>query len=221
MLLFLSTCSTETPRGLGRETGPGNSGTEAELLQIEHIVPRNISLDDAFEEPKHTALVEDFLKSKVGSTEISSVIFRETRKNELPISLTLALAWAESRFDPMAVNRNETTVDRGLYQLNNRSFPELTEAEFFDPSVNADHGIAYLKYCLERGENEITALAMYNAGPTRVSERGAPRVTLTYIDKIFTYREALDRDFREKFQTNTLVSLSKGSEIIDRDGRSQ
>jgi soluble lytic murein transglycosylase-like protein len=165
--------------------------------------------------------VEDFLKGKVGSAEISSVIFRETRKNGLPISLTLALAWAESRFDPLAVNRNESTVDRGLYQLNSRSFPKLTEAEFFDPAVNAGHGIAYLRYCLERGENEITALAMYNAGPRRVSERGAPRVTLAYIDKILTYREALDREFRESSQKKAVVSLSDGTKIVDRDERSQ
>lgn len=218
---------------MAREVEMRNAGTEPSSVKMQYIIPDEISLDEAFYNSDYTSSVESFLSRKVGSARISSIIIEETRAHGLPISLTLALAWAESGFDPLAVNRNEITVDRGLYQLNDRSFPGLKEADFFDPVVNARYGIAYLGYCLEKGENEITALAMYNAGPRRVAEKGAPRNTLNYIDKILAYRDSLDGEFRESL--GALAMLNGGgrmpggdyknpemlSYIVDRNSRSQ
>lgn len=196
---------------MAREAELRSVGTEPGSIKMQYIIPDEISLDEAFYNPDYASSVESFLSRKVGSARISSIIIEETRAQGLPISLTLALAWAESGFDPLAVNHNEITVDRGLYQLNDRSFPGLEEADFFDPLLNARHGIAYLSYCLERGENEITALAMYNAGPRRVAEKGAPRNTLNYIDKIMTYRERLDGEFRESL--GALAMLNGGDRM--------
>jgi soluble lytic murein transglycosylase-like protein len=222
----VASCSTGAE---GTEAGnlEGRRGAdEPGSVKMHYIISDEISLDKAFYDPDYASSVGAFLRRKVGSARISEILIEETRARDLPISLTIALAWAESGFDPLAVNRNEITVDRGLFQLNDRSFPDLREEDFFDPAVNARHGIAYLKYCLDRGTNEITALAMYNAGPRRVAERGAPQITLNYIDKILSYRNRLDEEFRESLGALAMLngedkSPKMLSYIVDRSRRSQ
>lgn len=168
-----------------------SSTVEDDILQMEIS-----ELDEVYAKPEYRTIVLDFFIEQTGSTEIADLILRETERHELPVSLTFALAWVESRFNPLAVNYNQSSIDRGVFQLNNRSFPKLREDQFFNPEVNIVQGVAYLKYCLERGENQVTALAMYNAGPRRVSERGAPLMTLKYINRILNHREKIQQEFK-------------------------
>lgn len=231
--VLLVSCSTDRPGGMGISSGTDmsslNDGSlglqENQFAAMEDIYPV-VPLDKAFTKPLYDEFIQDFLSRRSGSPEIAAIIMNETRRNSLPISLTFSLAWAESRFNPFAVNWNENSIDRGLFQLNNRSFPALEETQFFDPVLNARNGVAYLKYCLERGENEVTALAMYNAGPRRVSEKGAPRMTLDYIHKIMSYRQELEDDFQSELrgmlvERSTAKSGKKVSLIVDRKGSYQ
>lgn len=99
----------------------------------------------------------------------------------------------------MAVNKNKNaSIDRGLFQLNNRSFPQLAEEEFFDPAVSAKYGMAHLRFCLNVAGNEVSALAMYNAGTTKVRSNNTPQSTLNYVGKIMAYQEKLDRLFADE-----------------------
>jgi hypothetical protein len=231
--VLLVSCSMDRPGGMGISSGTDisslNDGSrglqENRFTAMEDIYPV-VPLDVAFTSSAYEEFIQDFLSRRSGSTEIAAIIMDETRRNSLPISLTFSLAWAESRFNPFAVNWNENSIDRGLFQLNNRSFPALEETQFFDPVLNARNGVAYLKYCLERGENEVTALAMYNAGPRRVSEEGAPRMTLDYIHKIMSYRQELEDDFQAELRSmlverTTAKSGKKVSLIVDRKGSYQ
>lgn len=122
---------------------------------------------------------------------LAELILDEAVKYAVPPELAFALAFSESSFRPRAVNYNRDSVDRGIFQLNSRSFPELTEEEFFDPAVNVPLGMSYLRYCLDTGGNEVTALAMYNAGPYRVKSSRTPQMTLDYIAKVMDYRNGL------------------------------
>lgn len=231
-MLILS-CSTDSSQVVDPHREAYNSelrAIETSSFQEEKLAPFESaalpSLDEAFYDPNYSVFAEQFLTRYTGAENISSIIISETRRNNLPISLTFSLAWTESRFNPKAVNWNESSVDRGLFQLNDRSFPELSEPQFFDPVVNARHGIAYLTYCLERGENEVVALAMYNAGPTRVSKRGAPLVTLDYINKIIEHREELNIQFQETCKTALAEAAmakkpGKSAYVVDRRLRSQ
>jgi soluble lytic murein transglycosylase-like protein len=119
-------------------------------------------------------------------------------KQKVPASLAFAIAYEESRFDPLAVNQNTTSVDRGLFQLNSLTFPDLTDQEFFNPSRNAREGIGYFRHVLELSGNEVSALAMYNAGRTRVTKQGAPMRTLDYISRILNYKKNIDSLFTAK-----------------------
>jgi hypothetical protein len=161
-----------------------------------------------------------FYTALTGSRQVAEAVLRNADRFEVPVSLAFALAWAESEYNIRAVNRNENSIDRGLFQLNSRSFPRLSVQEFFDPETSARLGLAYLAYCLEIGGNEVVALAMYNAGPNRVTDNGTPRRTLNYIHKILVFREALDKTFREKFapmirSSNEPIGLRPGAVSLD------
>ncbi len=139
--------------------------------------------------------VEEFFVNLTGSEDIALPILYHANRNDLSLSLVFALTWVESRFEPTAVNRNSSSIDRGLFQLNSRSFPHLSEEDFFDPEVNASHGTDYLRYSLRHGSDEETALAVYNAGLSRVRSRRIPSSTLVYIDRIMRYRASLEYHF--------------------------
>lgn len=142
------------------------------------------------------AAVERFYSGITGNREISKAILLEADRNSIPPSLAFALAYTESRYKVTAVNHNTNgTIDRGLFQLNSSSFPALTEADFFDPYVSAKYGMSHLKHCLKMAGNEVTALAMYNAGSGSVRSNRTPQMTLNYIGKIISYQKTLDDMF--------------------------
>ncbi len=165
-----------------------------------------------YEDPAFRERILQYYEGLTGSREIADAVLRNAYESEIPFTLAFSLMWAESSFNPMAVNRNSVTIDRGLFQLNSSSFPEMNTAEFFDIETNARTGLAYLRYCLNSGKTEIIALAMYNAGHYRVNSSGAPRMTLEYISKIFEYRGQLERDFDRYISQGGKIRADKTTE---------
>ncbi len=151
-----------------------------------------------YQHPDTKSSVIDFFASITKSRVIAVAILDNAVKQKVPASLAFAIAYEESRFDPLAVNRNTTSVDKGLFQLNSLTFPDLTDQEFFNPSRNAREGIGYFRHVLELSGNEVSALAMYNAGRTRVTKQGAPMRTLDYISRILNYKKNIDSLFTAK-----------------------
>jgi hypothetical protein len=139
-------------------------------------------------------LVENFYVQLTGNERVSRAIMTAADGNDIPLPLAFSLAWGESSYKVHAFNRNSGSVDRGLFQLNSKTFAFLKEDQFYSPEVNAEYGLAHLRFCLEEGETEIVALAMYNAGATRV-RRGTPYSTLNHVAKILEYREELEQSF--------------------------
>ncbi len=145
-------------------------------------------------------LVVRFYTEVTGSETITGSILSAAENNGVSLPLAFALAWGESSFRVRAVNRNRnSSLDRGLFQLNSRTFPALKEEQYFDPATNARYGLAHFRYCLEKGGSEVVALAMYNAGTRRVL-RGTPYSTLKHVAKILDYRERLSASFHEMIQ---------------------
>lgn len=137
--------------------------------------------------------VVSFYNKITHNAEVTLAIIENADANDISLSLAFALAYTESHYKSTAINKNKnTSIDRGLFQLNSNSFPKLTEAEFFDPYTSAKYGLAHLQFCLDTAGNETAALAMYNAGTTRVRSNGTPQVTLNYVDLIMNYRYGLD-----------------------------
>jgi hypothetical protein len=142
-------------------------------------------------------IVISFYNSLTHSEAVTIAVLSAAEKYSISPALAFAVSGIESKFDARAVNVNQISIDRGLFQLNSLAFPEMSEADFFSPDKNAEHGLKYLRYCLDRGENEIVALAMYNAGEQQVSASGAPKTTLEYISKILGFRDELQGRFRD------------------------
>lgn len=162
----------------------------------------NNSIDDGltlYRQPLSRAAVEWFYFQITGNKDVTQAILTEAEKNNIPLSLAFALAHTESNYNIKAVNKNtNSSIDRGLFQLNSNSFTELTEEDFFDPYVSSKYGMSHLKFCLNTAGNEVSALAMYNAGTTKVRQNRTPQITLNYVGKIMTYQKMLDQLFSEQ-----------------------
>jgi len=160
-----------------------------------------------FRNPEYREWVIDFFSYICSNRKVVQAILRNADKFDVPPSLAFALSWEESKFNPNAINRynRDGSIDRGLFQLNNRSFPNIDVSVFFDIDINTYYGIAHLRHCLNSGNNEISALAMYNAGTGRIKTTGAPEATLKYISRIL--------ENRKKIESGFLARLIKEEEI--------
>jgi len=172
------------------------------------IRPRQGDLETILEDPDpilaaydngYRDIAVDFCENLTGSRETAEAVLTHASSAKIRAALAFALCWEESRYNPRAVNRkNENgTIDRGLFQLNSRSFPDLEEAEFFDAYTNAQYGLSHLALCLDRagGGKEATGIAMYNAGVTRVSSGETPKNTLDYISRILVEERRIEELF--------------------------
>lgn len=152
-----------------------------------------------YRQPLSRTAVEWFYTQITGNKDVAQAILTEADNNDIPLSLAFALAHTESNYITNATNNNtNATVDRGLFQLNSDSFPSLSEADFFDPFVSSKYGMAHLKFCLNTAGNEVSALAMYNAGTGRVRSNKTPQSTLNYIGRIISYQKMLEQLFSEQ-----------------------
>ena len=152
-----------------------------------------------YRQPNSRAAVEWFYLHVTGNRATAMAILEEAEKNDIPLSLAFALAYTESHYNVNAVNKNRnSSIDRGLFQLNNRSFPQLKEEDFFNPAISAKYGMSHLRFCMNVAGNEVAALAMYNAGTNKVRADSTPQVTLNYVGKIMAYQDKLDRLFADE-----------------------
>jgi len=150
-----------------------------------------------FRDSEYKDWVIDFFAALCSSQEIAVAILVNSDLYDVPPALAFALCWEESRFNPRAINRKnrDGSIDRGLFQLNSRSYPNIEASVFYNVNSNARYGVNHLKSCLDSGASEVSALAMYNAGAGRVKSTGAPEVTLNYISRILENRSKIESRF--------------------------
>ena len=160
---------------------------------------RDIILE-LYRDPESQERVIAFFAEFCPSQRIAEVILANADFYDIAPALAFALAWEESRLNPRAVNsrNHDGSIDRGLFQLNNFSFPRLEIQSFFDSDLNARYGMSHLRFCLETGGTEVSALAMYNAGAGRVRSAGTPKTTLDYASRILENRWEIENLFRER-----------------------
>jgi hypothetical protein len=173
-------------------TGGAHFFTKVKLEQRDHAI-------ELYRQPESRDMVIDFFTELCPSREIAEAILTGADWFNISPALAFALAWEESRLNTLAVNdkNRDGSIDRGLFQLNNRTFPHLEIQAYFSPDVNSWHGMSHLRYCLDTGRTEIAALAMYNAGTGRVSSSGAPKSTLDYISRILENKNKIENSFNE------------------------
>lgn len=162
------------------------------------------------------SMVENFYAQVTADREIAQAILAAADTNDISPPLAFSLAWVESSYRVRAVNRNSNSMDRGLFQLNSRTFPALKEEHFYDPKINAEYGLAHFRYCLETGKNEVVALAMYNAGVNRV-RRGTPYSTLHYVARILENEQQLLESFDQMLTDNKKIAKVLGTVLRTED----
>ena len=187
-----------------------SSYDEAQYVNAFRSHSRSDAISGYYANLLYRETVISFFSSITKSREIAVAILDNSAEYSVPASLAFALAYEESQFHPRAINRNAESIDRGLFQLNSKSFPNMTIEQFYDPALNARRGIAHLAYCLDEGGNEVAALAIYNAGFGRVSKGGTPRRTLDYISRITKYATNLESLFEAKVVARRVAYVKDG-----------
>jgi hypothetical protein len=219
-------CALIAVHGPGKLTRPQTVQAEPDDESAPPVFPAGFSLGEAilsspaeqgdnrildfYRDPDSRDWVVSFFTSLCGSRYIAAVILTNAAAFDVAPALAFALSWEESRYNPRAVNRKnrDESIDRGLFQLNSRSFPKITEQDFFNPSINAWYGMGHLRWCLDSGGSEIAALAMYNAGTGRVRSLGAPKITLDYIHRILENRRKIEEAFQAELRRRVELNLA-------------
>jgi soluble lytic murein transglycosylase-like protein len=175
LLLLVVSCAQSN---VTLEPRPPSTDAVLNLYRSEHFRP----------------VVLEFYSHLTASATVAQAILTACDDLGVAPSLAFALAWNESQFNPLATNYNEASVDRGLFQLNSRTFPKLTKKAFFDPDTNAHLGLKYLKNVLDKLGTPAKALGYYNAGIGLLTDRPLPRSTQSYIVRILEDQKSMDSD---------------------------
>jgi soluble lytic murein transglycosylase-like protein len=162
---------------------------------------RNDPIAPYYRDPATKKTTLQFFSTLTQSENVARAILDSSEKYGVRPALAFALALEESEFRVDAINRNGDSVDRGLFQLNSKSYPNLGIREFNDPGTNARYGISHFKSCLVEAGNEVAALAMYNAGNGRVERGATPKKTLNYVSRILAYEGNISGLFAAKIMT--------------------
>ncbi|MDR1902578.1 MAG: lytic transglycosylase domain-containing protein [Treponema sp.] len=205
----------ELPAGivLALSTIPLPSGRKAGAI-LQEFPKRNDFILKTYQNLDLRDDVVAFFSLITHSNELAAVMLANANEFDIPPSMAFALCWEESRYNPFAINNKNrnASIDRGLFQLNNASFPNLSEDDFYNPSINAYYGMAHLRWCLDLGGSEIAALAMYNAGTTRVRSGGTPKDTLDYISRILGNQRKIEELFSLVFGSENLLRTEDENE---------
>jgi len=108
--------------------------------------------------------------------EYRATVKKYAAEYDLDPLLISSVIYTESHYDPSVVSHKGAV---GLMQVlpstaafisKKRKMPEITEKDLKNPETNIRIGCVYLRYLLDRHENdELVALAAYNAGSKNVT----------------------------------------------------
>jgi len=125
----------------------------------------------------------------ITDNEIAKVIINVSLSKDIPINIAFALAKVESNFNIRAIRKNKTSIDYGLFQLNNKSFPNV---DYFDLYVNTKIALSYLKELYMRTDSWELAIVYYNSGFRRIS---VPVNSLNHLRKVLIEERKFDNFF--------------------------
>lgn len=128
------------------------------------------------------------------------LVLEAAAANDLEPELLRAVISVESAFNPRAVSR---TGARGLMQLMPQTARRYGVRDSFDPKQNIHGGARYLRFLVDRFENNLElVVAAYNAGENAVERYGRSippyRETRQYVPRVMN----LYRAFSEPLGTN-------------------
>jgi soluble lytic murein transglycosylase len=141
------------------------------------------------------------------------IIRQQAAEKDVPADLIAAVIYTESRF------RDQTSHAgaRGLMQITPSTaqlIENLSGGQTFNfndlsnPDINIRYGTFYLHYLIQKfGDNEVAALAAYNAGETNVAAWGGASLSLDdipfpetrdYVENVLEKRDEYARHYRHE-----------------------
>jgi soluble lytic murein transglycosylase len=141
------------------------------------------------------------------------IIRQQAAEKDVPADLIAAVIYSESRF------RDQTSHAgaRGLMQITPSTakvIENLSGGQTFkfddlaDPDINIRYGTFYLHYLIQKfGDNEIAALAAYNAGETNAAAWGGSSMRLDdipfpetrgYVENVLEKRDEYAQHYRHE-----------------------
>lgn len=163
--------------------------TTAELASTEYMP--SPSFQEDLKSFQLQELERQFYTTLTGDIKIVDMVISYNR-GRMSLDVLFAMMEKESSFNIYAINTNVDddtgivlSVDRGLFQLNSLSYPELSESDFFNLDINIPTGIGHIAsdYAWAKRNLKI-ALYAYNAGRTKVEENRVPSCTYDYAEYI-------------------------------------
>jgi soluble lytic murein transglycosylase len=141
------------------------------------------------------------------------IIRQQAKEKDVPADLIAAVIYNESRFRDqtshagarglMQITPATAKVIEGLSGGQTFNFDDLS-----NPDINIRYGTFYLHYLIQKfGDNDIAALAAYNAGETNVSAWGGSNLSLDdipfpetrdYVENVLEKRDEYARHYRHE-----------------------
>ena len=140
----------------------------------------------AYVVPKSDSIRTTRVFADIRTTLYDELIERYAQANEVRTDLVRAVVQVESGFNQWAKSPKGAM---GLMQLMPATMREFGVRDAYNADQNLRGGVAYLKQLLDRYDNnEVLALAAYNAGPGAVDRHGQTvppyKETQDYVQKI-------------------------------------
>jgi hypothetical protein len=141
----------------------------------------------SYEVPKAATAIRTTRSANVNrSNRFDAAIIEHARRNAVRPDLVRAVVQVESAFNPYA---KSPVGAMGLMQLMPETARRFGVKNPYNPLENIRGGVAYLRELLDRyTNNEVLALAAYNAGPGAVDKHGQAvppyRETKNYVAQI-------------------------------------
>ena len=123
------------------------------------------------------------------------LVVKVAKTNRLDPKLLDAVIVVESGYEPEAVSPKGA---QGLMQLMPATAERFDVTDPFNPSANIGGGARYLRWLMDRFENDLElALAAYNAGEGALARHGGTippyAETRSYVDRVLTLYKASKR----------------------------
>lgn len=129
---------------------------------------------------------------KLSNNTYDAIIRKAANTHQIDFALVKAVIKAESSFNPNAISRAGA---QGLMQIMPANFESFAIINPFDPEENITAGTRYLKYLMDRYNQDLRlALAAYNAGPGAVDRYGdiPPfQETRGYVQRVLSYYDRI------------------------------
>lgn len=182
------------------------------------IITNSPSSKSSYKKPKKVTQSKPTLKDTVPYHYLIK-IKRLAKKYKLQEKLIIAVAKAESSFNPTAVSRKGAV---GIMQLMKSTAKDYGVKNRFDVDQNLEAGVKHLKYLYTKYNSDLPlTLAAYNAGVEAVKKyKGVPpyKETKTYIKRVMSYMgKHYSGSFGSRRSTKIFKIITNSGKVIITD----